>query len=171
MPGWCGRVNPGKALRNVVMSNQRKMPRRWGQKACGQDRVLFTRKRRRRGCDTISPPGASSRSLVLGHRQARWGTGPLTRGRLAEWPFFGRNFLRQKGQPFCHRRWEFGRMAGGAAGLGTRAPPLPGQGLGLGFWSSARDRMRSDAKRSSPFVPFHVITSVAFHPGGVEDSG
>src|SRR5262249_14895705 len=31
-PGTCGRVNPGEALLNVVMSNQRKMLYRWGQK-------------------------------------------------------------------------------------------------------------------------------------------
>jgi hypothetical protein len=29
--GWCGRVNRGEALLNVVMSNQRKLLTRWGQ--------------------------------------------------------------------------------------------------------------------------------------------
>jgi hypothetical protein len=34
-------VNLGEALLNVVMSNQRKMLIRWGQKASGQGRVLL----------------------------------------------------------------------------------------------------------------------------------
>jgi hypothetical protein len=40
--GWCGKVNRGESLLNVVNDDQPKVLRGWGQKARGQVQVLLT---------------------------------------------------------------------------------------------------------------------------------
>src|SRR5207237_6392851 len=91
-PGTCGTVNPGEALLNVVMSNQRKMLNRWGQNgtwsgpgvslSSGADAVppakrrdlTHTATRRERGKPVVSPRDPSG-SRGTANRKASPGDG------------------------------------------------------------------------------------------------